>query len=279
MNAWAREIGVAAAPEEIRRRVDELAWYHTFDLPGGITTRGLFDHRRVVARLPFPPSLAGQRCLDVASSDGFFAFEMARRGASEVVSLDLPDHDAQDFSGPPRDDHRRRQHSGRANRCFRVVADATGLEVTRVDASVYDLDRLGLGMFDYVFMGNILLHLRDPILALRAARAVTSGELLSYEAISLPLTVLRPFTPTGQLAIGDDNRFWTPSKAGHRRLLEAGGLHVFATGGPLFQPLGASWPRLPARRNRPRSLRQLAFWAVVRHVGGATAWARARPSA
>lgn len=272
--------GTAGQPtpsSELARRAEEMAWYHTFDLPGPITTRGLFDHRRLVSRLPIPSSLAGWRCLDVASSDGFFAFEMARRGAAEVVSVDLPDHGDQDFTGPRRLAAGRRLPAGRANRCFETVAEATGLDVARVDGSVYDLDKLGLGEFDFVFMGNILLHLRDPILALRAVAAVTRGELLSFEAISLPQTVLRPFAPTGQFAVGDDNRFWTPNKAGHARLLEAGGFDVTATGGPLFQPLGARWPRVPRRNNLPRSLAEILFWVFVRQVGGATAWARARP--
>jgi tRNA (mo5U34)-methyltransferase len=264
-----------AEPADLRRRVTEVDWYHTFDLPGGVTTQGLFDHRSVVGRLPIPLSLAGQRCLDVASSDGFFAFELARRGAAEVVSVDLPDHGAQDFGGPPRPDAGRSLHSGRANRCFRIVADATGLDVRRVDGSVYALDRLGLGQFDFVFMGNILLHLRDPILALQKVRAVTAGELLSFEAISLPQTVLRPLTPTAQFAVDDDNRFWTPNKAGHARLLEAGGFTVEATGGPLFQPLGAGWPRVPTLRNRPRSLSEILFWVFTRNFGAASAWARA----
>src|SRR3546814_10592988 len=34
-------------PALLRKQVDELDWYHTFDLPGGIVTPGLFDHRKV----------------------------------------------------------------------------------------------------------------------------------------------------------------------------------------------------------------------------------------
>src|SRR3546814_15112104 len=78
-------------PALLRKQVDELDWYHTFDLPGGIVTPGLFDHRQVVAKLPIPASMSGKRCLDAASSDGFFAFAMHRRGPDYAVSVNLPD--------------------------------------------------------------------------------------------------------------------------------------------------------------------------------------------
>ena len=256
-------------------QVATLDWYHTFDLPGGVTTNGLFNHRRVVGKLPIPVSLAGQRCLDVAASDGFWSFELARRGAAEVISVDLPDATQQDFWGPPRHDPERGAGSGRANRAFAIVKEATGLDVTRIDGSVYDLGALGIGQFDYVFMGNILLHLRDPILALREVRKVTKGEFLSYETISLPQTVLRPLTPTGQFALHDANRFWTPNLRGHRLLVEAGGFEVIGAGGPLLQPLGALWPRRPD--HVPRSLREVIYWTFTRQFGGASGWVRSLP--
>jgi tRNA (mo5U34)-methyltransferase len=264
--------------QELQRRVDALDWYHTFDLPGGIVTPGLFNHRNVVGRVPIPASLAGKRCLDVASSDGFWAFELARRGAASVTSVDLPDASEQDYSGPPREGEAwRSEGSGRANKAFALVKEATGLQVDRVDGSVYDLDKMGLGTFDFVFMGNILLHLRDPILALSQVRAVTSpsGEFLSLEAISLPQTILRPLSPTGQFALGDENRFWTPNLRGHRRLVEAGGFKIVAKGGPLLQRFGDFWPRFP--HERPKSLHEVTYWTFTRQFGAAMGWVRAIP--
>ncbi|HEX3794007.1 MAG TPA: hypothetical protein VHV57_05875 [Acidimicrobiales bacterium] len=269
---------MAGSPDaqDLAARVAALDWYHSFDLPGGVATPGLFNHRDVVKKLPLPVSLAGKRCLDVASSDGFWAFEMARRGAAEVISVDLPDATQQDYSGPPRpDEPGRDQGSGRANQAFQIVKEATGLEVQRIDGSVYDLDQMGLGDFDFVFMGNILLHLRDPILALQQVRSVTAGEFFSYEAISLPQTILRPLSPTGQFALGDENRFWTPNMRGHRRLVEAGGFEITAAGGPLLQKFGPFWPRWPT--SRPRSLHEVTYWMFTRQFGAATAWVRSRP--
>jgi hypothetical protein len=114
-------------------------FYHTFELPGRGLTRGYFDLRGVVGKLPLPSRLDGMRCLDVAACEGFWSFELARRGAREVVSLDLPDTAQQDWQGDLPSQVRQRG-SGLANEHFRLVRDALGLpQVTRVDLSVYDI--------------------------------------------------------------------------------------------------------------------------------------------
>jgi tRNA (mo5U34)-methyltransferase len=258
--------------------VAKLDWYHTIALPDGVVTPGLYDHRRVAARLPLPASLAGKRCLDVGSSDGFWAFEMVRRGAEEVVSVDLDDASQQDWHGSPGAD--RTAGSGRAARAFALCCRAFGYQIARYDLSIYDASPDRLGTFDFVFMGNILLHLRDPIQALQNVRAVTSGELFSFEAISAVQTVLRPFTPSAQLGLGGfENHWWTPNLAGHKRMLEAGGFEVVRRGGPVLQPFGARMPR------RPRSLRpqrypghEAVFWLFTRPFGACSGWAIARPT-
>jgi tRNA (mo5U34)-methyltransferase len=262
---------------DLATQVAEMKWYHTFDLPGGVTTAGMFDHRKFVTKLPLPNSLAGKRCLDAAAADGFFGFEMARRGAAEVVSVDLPDPDAQDFAGVPR----QRTWAigpGRANQCFALVREATGLDVRRVDGSIYDLGKMDLGTFDVVFLGNILLHLRDPIGALQAVRTVTGGELLSVEPVSLPQTILRPFTPTGQFSLGDANTFWTPNLRGHRALVTAGGFDLIDSGGPILQPMGGLLRMRPSRAHLPRNLHEVVYWSFTRPFGKATGWVRARPT-
>src|ERR1700730_10047735 len=62
--------------------IHDVDWYHTLDLGNGVVTPGFVDHREQVAQHQFPASLAGKRCLDVATFDGFWAFEMEKRGAA-----------------------------------------------------------------------------------------------------------------------------------------------------------------------------------------------------
>ncbi len=256
------------------------SWYHTFDLPGGIATPGMFDLRTVAKKLPLPASLEGKRCLDAAACEGFWTVQLAHRSADQVVSLDLPYTDEQDWQGLQSTETRRRG-SGLANQHFELVRRALRLtNVERIDMNLYDVSPERLGTFDYVFLGNVLIHLADPVRALRALRTTMrpGSELLSLEATSLALTLLAPRLALGQLWDWDDQpRWWTPNKAAHRRLLQAAGFEIVDHGGPLFQPFGAAMPRWP--RRTPRRFRELLYWSFVRRVGPASAWVRARPDA
>ena len=161
---------------ELERLVGELQWYHTLDLPGGITTKGFYDLRKIADKV-LPDDLSGKRCLDAATASGFWAFEMERRGAAEVVGIDISsskDRDWQfDWDAP--DDTIGMPKS------FEVARDALGSKVSRIECNLYDASPERLGMFDFVFIGSVLLHLRDPVRALRALRTVTAGELRSFE--------------------------------------------------------------------------------------------------
>jgi tRNA (mo5U34)-methyltransferase len=237
---------------DLRARVEGLegGWYHTLELPGGVLTEGFFDHRRILPKFPFPESLAGKRCLDLASSDGLFAFEMARRGG-EVWSVDLDDTTQQDWQVGKRDLDRSRG-TGRARQAFDIARSALGLHVERVNMNLYDVSPEELGHFDFVFMGNILLHLADPGRALRAARSVTTGSFLSFEIVALALSLLHPRTPCAQLAAQDGaQEWWTANIAGHKRLLAASGFEVLEYRFPLFQQLGTHFQKEPFRPRPP----------------------------
>ena len=130
-----------------------------------------------------------------------------------------------------------------------------------------------VGSFDFIFVGNILVHLADPARALRALRSTLKpgGQLLSLEPISFTLTMLSPRIPLGQLwDVDDQPRWWTPNAAGHKRLLHAAGLRVIDGGAPFFQPFGEVMSSGPA--HRPTSVRDFLHWNVVRKVGVASSW-------
>src|SRR4051794_41904401 len=90
---------ISSAPQDARRRVEQRSWYHTIEVQPGLVTEGWFDLRSHVARYGLPERMDGMRALDIGTWDGFWAFEMERRGAT-VVALDV-DHE-NEYDWPPR---------------------------------------------------------------------------------------------------------------------------------------------------------------------------------
>jgi tRNA (mo5U34)-methyltransferase len=249
------------ATADLRARARELSWYHTIDLGDGIVTPGFFDTRSTVGRVPLPGSLAGKRCLDVGTWDGFWAFELERRGAVSVTAVDIEDPDRWDW--PP--------HSrlGKANAdrlryladfksggdSFALAKEALGSAVERIDCSVYDLSPERVGTFDFVFLGSLLLHLRDPVGALAAVRSVCAGEAVIADTVEAIPTLLRPRTPTARLAGLGEPWWWQPNAAALRRMIESAGFEVLERSGLYFLPVGAGHPPAPLRRSLRGALR------------------------
>lgn len=170
---------------DARARVAELDWWHTIEVAPGIITPGGWDLRPTAARLPWPSSLVGMRCLDIGTMDGFWAFELERRGAGEVVASDVLDAARLDRFAADR--RRGRQHRRASERTFALAAELRGSRLELRDLSVYDLDPDDVGEFDLVVMGYVLQMLRDPLRGLEAVRRVCRGQLILLDTVSLPL--------------------------------------------------------------------------------------------
>lgn len=197
----------------------EQSWYHTLDLPG-FTTHGVFDMRQYVDRYAIPADLTGMRVLEVGTWDGFWAFELEKRGA-EVVAIDLDDEEALDW--PPR---RRTPNPDLVRGAgFRIAKELLGSNVERVVCSVYDALPEDLGQFDLVFCGSVLLHLRDQMLALeRICNLVKPGGRFITAEEYEPITDLIPF-PMARFRGNRDAAvvFWVPNRRGWRSMLFCAG--------------------------------------------------------
>jgi tRNA (mo5U34)-methyltransferase len=236
-------------------RANELSWYHTIDLGQGVVTRGFFDTRVTVPHVPLPASLAGKRCLDVGTWDGFWAFEMERRGAASVTAVDIEDPDRWDW--PPqsrlgaanRDRLRYLAEFKSGGRSFAFARDALGSSVERLDLSVYDLSPERTGTFDFVFLGSLLLHLRDPVAALAALRSVCDGEAVIADTVEAIPTLLRPRTPTARLAGLGEPWWWQPNAAALRRMIESAGFEILERSRLYYLPVGTGHPPAPLLRS------------------------------
>jgi tRNA (mo5U34)-methyltransferase len=261
----------------LAERVARVNWYHTMELPGGIVTPGRYDTRAVPRRLPFPASLTGMRCLDVGTADGFWAFEMERRDAHEVVALEVSHAGSWDWPAPGPSGTHRRNGPDNAERAFSIAAEALRARARPVEMTVYDLSPGRVGQFDFVFVGSLLLHLRDPVGALTAIRSVTRGELLSADSVSIWMSLAAPrFAAASLRAVGDPT-WWTPNVAGHRRLLRAAGFEVIEGGGIFFIPAGAGYERIRFQREALHPHR-LALRIGMKLLGAPSTWARAIPA-
>jgi tRNA (mo5U34)-methyltransferase len=175
-------ISTAGSQSDIRsgNGQDEIAshtWYHTIELPDGTVTYGRWDHRPLLPHYGLPERLNGKRVLDVGSGDGFWAFELERRGA-DVTSIDIEFFADADLPRAVHDVFRENPVSLPFRRGLEIAHRQLASNVRVVNASVYDLDPDEIGTFDFVHAGDILLHLRDPALALQKLCSVTSGTAL-----------------------------------------------------------------------------------------------------
>ena len=202
---------------ELLDKVRARDWYHSIELAPGVVTDGMFDMRPYVDRFGLPERMDGIRALDVGTFDGFWAFEMERRGA-DVVALDV-DHEAElDF--PPR---RRPADPGPRGQNFDLAREALGSSVERVGCSIYDARPEDVGSFDLVLCGLVLVHLRDQLLALERIAALCRGQFISVEAYD-PLMDLLPFAASRYKADRDaDVVFWEPGSRTWKRLIWSAG--------------------------------------------------------
>jgi hypothetical protein len=160
-------------------------WYHTIDFGGGMVSRGHFDHRTVVDSYGIPESLEGKTALDVASADGFFSFELERRGAT-VTAIDVDS--LGDCDWLPQTRRRQTPELLAATPWkdrFEMAHAMLGSGVERIHCSVYDLSPERIGTFDVVFCGDLLVHLQNPLAALINIRSVTR-ELAVVETVADP---------------------------------------------------------------------------------------------
>ena len=164
-------------------------WYHTIELPDGSVTPGRFDHRGLVPHYGLPDDLRGKRALDVGSGDGFWAFELERRGA-EVTSLDIETFADVDLPPALHEIFVERPVDLSFRRGLEIARRRLGSRVKLINGPIYDLDPDEVGTFDLVHAGDILLHLRDPALALQRLRAVTSGQSLLADCFDPVLDTL-----------------------------------------------------------------------------------------
>ncbi len=164
-----------AAHEAAREEINQVRWYHTIPLFDGLTTPGAYDHRPYVQYFPIPESLEGMRVLDAGTLDGFWAFEMERRGAREVVALDVAKIGELDLPPRARATTPTEILEQRTGAGFEIAHRLKGSRVQRVTMSLYELSPERLGEFDFVLCSDLLCLVSNPVAVLQNLKRVTRG--------------------------------------------------------------------------------------------------------
>jgi tRNA (mo5U34)-methyltransferase len=128
-------------------------WWHSFELPDGRLIEGVCSVeglRNRIRQFPIPEDLRGARVLDIGAWDGWYSFEMERRGA-DVVAIDC-------WKNPR---FRQMHHALRSTVRLRLM-------------DFYDLTPATVGRFDIVLFMGVLYHLKHPLLALERVCALAT---------------------------------------------------------------------------------------------------------
>jgi tRNA (mo5U34)-methyltransferase len=211
------------SPEEIQEQINRVPyWFHAIELAPGIVTPGPSKTFEKLKRWELPQDMTGMRVLDIGAYEGFFTFECEKRGAKEVVAIDIIP------LGPD---------SG-----FKVAHKILGSRAKFRYANIYDLNPRDFGYFDLVLCMGVLYHLRHPLLGLEHARSVCRGKFIVETQIcdkyfineqGLPVE-LASFSPTleqmpmAQFYPGDElnqdaSNWWAPNLAALNGMLKISG--------------------------------------------------------
>jgi tRNA (mo5U34)-methyltransferase len=142
--------------EEVLKKIQSVKhWYHQIEILPGVITPGINNSAEALSLLDLPERCEGKRVLDLGTRDGFFAFEMERRGA-EVVAIDyMP-----------------AERTG-----FKVASELLDSHVAFQQDNIYNVSREKYGEFDIILFLGLFYHLPNPLQALTILRSLCKEEL------------------------------------------------------------------------------------------------------
>src|SRR5262245_28664600 len=161
--------------------LNECRWYHTMDLPEIGTVHGDWDLRGRFDSYTGNVPLTGRTVLDVGTASGFLAFEAEKRGATVYsFDADAPER-IQLIPQSPRDD----AYFWGMRNSYRLAHHLLNSKVTPLYGDIYHMSQIAPPC-DVVIVGQILVHLRDPIGAIQQAATLAKDHLIITESTFNP---------------------------------------------------------------------------------------------
>jgi hypothetical protein len=174
---------IYAAPKVVDDLKDCI-FYHTMEIPGYGTVEGHWDLRADPAAYLGRVDLRGKRVLEMGTASGFLCFYMERQGA-EVVAYDLSEKQAWDLVPYSRMDMQKatvnsKEIIRKLNNGWWLGHRAHQSKARVVYGDVYHVPK-EIGLVDVSVFGSILLHVRDPFMALENALRLTRETVIVSE--------------------------------------------------------------------------------------------------
>ncbi len=217
--------------EELKKKINEIKWWHQIDLGNGIITPGQGKTADLFKRLGLPENLKGKTVLDIGAWDGFYSFECEKKGASRVLATDSFVWKYRTKDG------------------FDLAKKVLKSKVEEKLIDVLDISPETVGTFDIVLFSGVLYHMRHPLLSLEKVYSVTK-EMAIIETATDMLDIQRPamaFYPENELH-GDPTNWFGPNPSCVEAMLKVVGfrkveLHFSA---PIaFRKTGAKGSNMP----------------------------------
>lgn len=212
-----------AESDELRSRVEQIDWFHSYEIAPGIVSPGVYQPQIHLDRGCLPEDLTGRSVLDIGAWDGFFSFEAERRGAARVVAADSWAWQGRSKLLPKPGSS---EPAFGSKRGFELVHELRDSKVESVEVEVMDLDPAVIGTFDVVLLLGVLYHLPHPLLALeKVASVVADGGMVIVETVIDQMFTRRPaaaFYPGNDLN-ADDSNYWGTNLACNLGMLRVAG--------------------------------------------------------
>jgi SAM-dependent methyltransferase len=172
---------------------EECRFYHAMDIPSIGSVPGIWDLRGRFSDYTGGVELRGKTFLDVGTASGFFTFEAEQRGA-RVTSFDAESYDQMDYVALGNSN--RRDNLSRIKNSYWFAHHHFKSRAQVVYGNIRNLSVVAPPS-DVVLLGQILVHLRDPLDAIRQASLLAGENLVITEGSFESEEPLAAFLGTG----------------------------------------------------------------------------------
>ena len=220
--------GACEQSEFNQRCAEHDFWYHSYFFDNGFEVRGDYDIGNDIQNYHFPSDMQGMSVLDIGTGSGWFATYFEQAGA-DVTTVDVrgrcdldvfgrysvPDVSPENMVPDRLAEDGRPLYYSRVSKGFWIMKELLGLKARYVNSRVYDIcpEFFNGKKFDLVFMGSLLMHVRDPVGALMAARSVCNDRLIANSLV--PPKNIQEDLPIMEFINNPDSKinWWRPNKS------------------------------------------------------------------